>query len=64
MVTPGIAIGLGFLVAGLETAWMRTGHERWPRPAKFYGKRSMWGRAREPALPGAAAGPRILGHGC
>ena len=33
-----ITIGLGFLVAGFETAWIRTGHERWLRLAKFYGK--------------------------
>ena len=30
-----ITIGLGFLVAGFETAWIRTGHERWLRLAKF-----------------------------
>jgi cytochrome bd ubiquinol oxidase subunit I len=33
-----ITIGLGFLVAGFETAWLRTGHERWLRLTKFYGK--------------------------
>jgi len=33
-----ITIGLGFLVAGFETAWVRTGRERWLRLAKFYGK--------------------------
>jgi cytochrome d ubiquinol oxidase subunit I len=33
-----ITIGLGFLVAGFETAWIRTGHERWLRLTKFYGK--------------------------
>jgi cytochrome d ubiquinol oxidase subunit I len=33
-----ITIGLGFLVAGFETAWVRTGHERWLRLTKFYGK--------------------------
>lgn len=33
-----ITIGLGFLVAGFETAWIRTGRERWLRLAKFYGK--------------------------
>jgi cytochrome bd ubiquinol oxidase subunit I len=33
-----ITIGLGFLVAGFETAWLRTGKERWLRLTKFYGK--------------------------
>jgi cytochrome d ubiquinol oxidase subunit I len=33
-----ITIGLGFLVAGFETAWIRTGRERWLRLTKFYGK--------------------------
>ena len=33
-----ITIGLGFFVAGFETAWLRTGHERWLRLTKFYGK--------------------------
>jgi len=33
-----ITIGLGFLVAGFETAWLRTGRERWLRLTKFYGK--------------------------
>jgi cytochrome d ubiquinol oxidase subunit I len=33
-----ITIGLGFLVAGFETAWLRTRHERWLRLTKFYGK--------------------------
>ncbi len=33
-----ITIGLGFFVAGFELAWIRTGHERWLRLAKFYGK--------------------------
>jgi cytochrome d ubiquinol oxidase subunit I len=33
-----ITIGLGFLVAGFETAWVRTGRESWYRLAKFYGK--------------------------
>jgi cytochrome bd ubiquinol oxidase subunit I len=33
-----ITIGLGFFVAGFETAWLRTGNERWLRLAKFYGK--------------------------
>ena len=33
-----ITIGLGFLVASFETAWIRTGRERWLRLTKFYGK--------------------------
>ncbi len=33
-----ITIGLGFLVAGFETAWLRTGNDRWLRLTKFYGK--------------------------
>jgi cytochrome d ubiquinol oxidase subunit I len=33
-----ITIGLGFLVAGFEAAWLRTGHERWLKLTKFYGK--------------------------
>ena len=33
-----ITIGLGFLVAGFETAWVRTGKESWLRLTKFYGK--------------------------
>jgi cytochrome d ubiquinol oxidase subunit I len=33
-----ITIGLGFLVAGFEAAWVRTGHERWLMLARFYGK--------------------------
>ncbi|TVZ04900.1 cytochrome ubiquinol oxidase subunit I [Trebonia kvetii] len=33
-----ITIGLGFLVAGFETAWISTKRERWLRLAKFYGK--------------------------
>jgi cytochrome bd ubiquinol oxidase subunit I len=33
-----ITIGLGFLVAGFETAWVRTGQERWLRLTKFYGR--------------------------
>jgi len=33
-----IAIGLGFIVAGFETAWARTGRERWLRLTKFYGQ--------------------------
>jgi cytochrome d ubiquinol oxidase subunit I len=34
-----ITIGLSFLVAGFEAAWLRTGHERWLRLTKFYGTR-------------------------
>jgi cytochrome d ubiquinol oxidase subunit I len=33
-----ITIGLGFLVAGFETAWLRTGDDRWLRLTKFYGR--------------------------
>jgi len=33
-----ITIGLGFLVAGFETAWVRTRRERWLRLTRFYGK--------------------------
>jgi cytochrome bd ubiquinol oxidase subunit I len=33
-----VTIGLGFLVAGFETAWLRSGSERWLRLTKFYGK--------------------------
>jgi len=33
-----ITIGLGFLVAGFETAWIRTGNGKWLRLTKFYGK--------------------------
>jgi cytochrome d ubiquinol oxidase subunit I len=33
-----ITIGLGFLVAGFEAAWLRTGHERWLTLTRFYGK--------------------------
>ncbi|CAB4329551.1 MAG: cytochrome ubiquinol oxidase subunit I [Actinobacteria bacterium] len=33
-----ITIGLGFLVAGLQTAWYRTGKEKYLRATKFYGK--------------------------
>jgi cytochrome bd ubiquinol oxidase subunit I len=32
-----ITIGMAFLVAGFEAAWLRTGHERWLRLTKFYG---------------------------
>ncbi|MGO8890673.1 MAG: cytochrome ubiquinol oxidase subunit I [Streptosporangiaceae bacterium] len=33
-----ITIGLGFLVAGFETAWIRTGNDKWLRLTKFYGR--------------------------
>ena len=33
-----VTIGLGFLVAGFETAWLRTGNDRWLSLTKFYGK--------------------------
>jgi cytochrome d ubiquinol oxidase subunit I len=33
-----ITIGLGFLVASFETAWLRTGKDRWLRLTHFYGK--------------------------
>ncbi|GAB4057899.1 cytochrome ubiquinol oxidase subunit I [Catellatospora paridis] len=33
-----ITIGLSFLVAGLQTAWSRTGNEKWLKLTKFYGK--------------------------
>ncbi|GAA3515800.1 cytochrome ubiquinol oxidase subunit I [Actinocatenispora rupis] len=33
-----LTIGLSFLVAGLQTAWVRTGHERWLKLTKFYSK--------------------------
>ena len=33
-----ITIGLGFFVASFETAWLRTGHTRWLRLTRFYGK--------------------------
>ena len=32
-----ITIGLSFLVAGFEAAWLRSGNERWLRLTKFYG---------------------------
>ena len=32
-----LTIGLSVLVAGLQTAWYRTGHERWLRLTKFFG---------------------------
>jgi cytochrome bd ubiquinol oxidase subunit I len=33
-----ITIGMAFLVAGFEAAWLRTGHERWLRLTRFYGR--------------------------
>jgi cytochrome bd ubiquinol oxidase subunit I len=33
-----VTIGMAFLVAGFEAAWLRTGNERWLKLAKFYGK--------------------------
>jgi cytochrome d ubiquinol oxidase subunit I len=33
-----ITIGLVFLVAGFETAWLRSGDDRWLKLTKFYGK--------------------------
>ncbi|WP_370620026.1 cytochrome ubiquinol oxidase subunit I [Mumia sp. Pv 4-285] len=33
-----ITIGLSFLVAGLELAWVRTRNEKWLRLTKFFGK--------------------------
>lgn len=33
-----ITIGLGFLVAGLQTAWYRTGKMKYLRATKFYGR--------------------------
>ncbi len=33
-----LTIGLSALVAGFQTAWVRTGHERWLKLTKFYGK--------------------------
>jgi cytochrome bd ubiquinol oxidase subunit I len=33
-----LTIGLSFLVAGLQTAWVRTGRERWLRLTRCYGK--------------------------
>ena len=33
-----ITIGLGFLVAGFEAAWIRIRHERWLPLTKFYRK--------------------------
>jgi cytochrome d ubiquinol oxidase subunit I len=33
-----LTIGLSFLVAGMQTAWYRTGNEEWLRLTKFFGK--------------------------
>jgi cytochrome d ubiquinol oxidase subunit I len=33
-----LTIGLSFLVAGMQTAWVRTGSQRWLQLTKFYGK--------------------------
>jgi cytochrome d ubiquinol oxidase subunit I len=33
-----VTIGMAFLVAGFETAWLRSGDERWLKLTKFYGK--------------------------
>ncbi len=33
-----ITLGLGWLVAGMQTAWVRTGNEKWLRATKFWGK--------------------------
>jgi cytochrome bd ubiquinol oxidase subunit I len=33
-----LTIGLSFLVAGLQTAWVRTGNKRWLQLTKFFGK--------------------------
>ena len=33
-----ITIGLSAIVAGYETAWVRTGNEQWLRLTKFFGK--------------------------
>jgi cytochrome bd ubiquinol oxidase subunit I len=33
-----LTIGLSMLVAGMQTAWVRTGDERWLRMTKFWGK--------------------------
>jgi cytochrome bd ubiquinol oxidase subunit I len=33
-----ITISMAFLVAGLQTAWFRTGNQNWLRLTKFYGK--------------------------
>ena len=33
-----LTVGLSLLVAGMQTAWVRTGDERWLRMTKFWGK--------------------------
>jgi cytochrome d ubiquinol oxidase subunit I len=33
-----LTIGLSFLVAGMQTAWVRTGHQRWYQLTRFYGR--------------------------
>jgi cytochrome bd ubiquinol oxidase subunit I len=33
-----LTIGLSFLVAGLQTAWLRTGQPRWYQLTRFYGR--------------------------
>jgi cytochrome d ubiquinol oxidase subunit I len=33
-----LTIGLAFTVAGLQTAWVRTGNEKWLRLTRFYGE--------------------------
>ncbi len=33
-----ITIGLSFLVAGMQTAWVRTNNEKWLKATKFFGK--------------------------
>ncbi|HAM21316.1 MAG TPA: cytochrome ubiquinol oxidase subunit I, partial [Actinobacteria bacterium] len=33
-----ITISLSFLVAGMQTAWVRTNNEKWLRATKFFGK--------------------------
>ncbi len=33
-----LTIGLAFVVAGLQTAWVRSGNERWLRLTRFYGE--------------------------
>ncbi|MGV1003385.1 MAG: cytochrome ubiquinol oxidase subunit I [Candidatus Nanopelagicales bacterium] len=33
-----ITLGLSWMVAGMQTAWVRTGEEKWLRATKFFGK--------------------------
>ncbi len=33
-----LTIGLSFVVAGLQTAWVRTGHQKWLKLTKLFGK--------------------------